>query len=145
MVVGVCRITFGLPGNDSLKGKRRVVRRVLDRTRSAFNAAVAEVGSLDEHRRAEIGIAVVSNDGRHANAMIDKIAAFASGLTEAVVLDRAIEVLHVGEGASFGGWGEAGVRASGRGAHDDERDREHDDEHEKGADEDDGDDGGGRS
>lgn len=102
MVVGVCRITFGLPGNDSLKGKRRVVRRVVDRTRHAFNAAVAEIGHLDEHRRAEIGFAVVSNDGRHANSMIDKISSFASGLTEAVVLDRSIEVLHVGDGASFG-------------------------------------------
>jgi uncharacterized protein YlxP (DUF503 family) len=105
VVVGVCRITFGLPGNDSLKGKRRVVRRVVDRTRHAFNAAVAEVGHLDEHRRAEIGIAVVSNDGRHANSMLDKISSFASGLTEAVVLDRSIEVLHVGSGASLGGFG----------------------------------------
>ena len=97
MVVGVCRIIFGLPGNDSLKGKRRVVRRVVDRTRHEFNAAVAEVGYLDEHRRAEIGFAVVSNDGGHANSMIDKISAFAAGLTEAVVLDRSIELLHVGE------------------------------------------------
>ena len=103
--MGVCRITFGLPGNDSLKGKRRVVRRVVDRTRHAFNAAVAEVGHLDEHRRAEIGIAVVSNDGRHANSMLDKITSFASGLTEAVVLDRSIEVLHVGSGESLGGFG----------------------------------------
>ena len=101
VVVGVCRITLGLPGNDSLKGKRRVVRRVVDRTRHEFNAAVAEVGYLDEHRRAEIGIAVVSNDGRHANSMIDKIASFASGLTEAVVLDRSIEVLHIGDGAGL--------------------------------------------
>ena len=97
MVVGICRIIFGLPGNDSLKGKRRVVRRVVDRTRHEFNAAVAEVGYLDEHRRAEIGFAVVSNDGGHANSMIDKISAFAAGLTEAVVLDRSIELLHVGE------------------------------------------------
>lgn len=106
--MGVCRITFGLPGNDSLKGKRRVVRRVVDRTRHAFNAAVAEVGHLDEHRRAEIGIAVVSNDGRHANSMLDKISAFASGLTEAVVLDRSIEVLHVGAGESLGGFANRG-------------------------------------
>lgn len=96
MIVGVCRITFGLPGNDSLKGKRRVVRRILDRTRNQFNAAVAEVGNLDEHRRASIGIAVVSNDGRHANSMLDTIAAFASSQTEAVVLDRSMELVHVG-------------------------------------------------
>lgn len=95
MIVGVCRITLGLPGNDSLKGKRRVLRRILDRTRNEYNAAISEVGSLDAHRRAELGIAVVSNDSRHANEMLDKIGSFVSGLTEAVVLGRTLELLHV--------------------------------------------------
>jgi uncharacterized protein YlxP (DUF503 family) len=98
VVVGVCRITFSIPGNDSLKGKRRVLRRIVDRTRNQFNAAVAEVGALDEHRRALVGFAVVSNDSRHANSMLDTISGFVSGLTEAVVLDRSIELLHVGDG-----------------------------------------------
>ena len=97
MVVGVCRITFSIPGNDSLKGKRRVVRRIVDRARNQFNAAVSEVGALDQHRQALIGIAVVSNDARHANSMIDKIGAFVSGLTEAVVIGRDVELVHVGE------------------------------------------------
>jgi uncharacterized protein YlxP (DUF503 family) len=103
VVVGVCRITFSIPGNDSLKGKRRVVRRIVDRARNHFNAAVAEVGELDQHRRALIGFAVVSNDARHANSMVDKIGAFVSGLTEAVVVGRDVELLHVGE--SHGGVG----------------------------------------
>jgi len=106
VVVGVCRITFSIPGNDSLKGKRRVVRRIVDRARNQFNAAVAEVGSLDQHRQALIGFAVVSNDSRHANSMIDKIGSFVSGLTEAVVVGREVELLHVGEVA--GGLGVAG-------------------------------------
>jgi uncharacterized protein YlxP (DUF503 family) len=111
VVVGVCRITFSIPGNDSLKGKRRVVRRIVDRARNHFNAAVAEVGALDQHRQALIGIAVVSNDARHANSMIDKIGSFVSGLTEAVVIGRDVELLHVGDspGGSAvpeGSWGD---------------------------------------
>lgn len=97
MVVGFCRITFGIPGNDSLKGKRRVIRRIIDRTRNQFNAAVAEVGELDAHQRATIGIAVVSNDARHANSMLDNISAFASGQTDAVVIGRSAELVHVGD------------------------------------------------
>jgi uncharacterized protein YlxP (DUF503 family) len=124
VIVGVCRITFGLPGNDSLKGKRRVVRRILDRTRNQFNAAVAEVGNLDEHRRASIGIAVVSNDGRHANSMLDTIAAFASSQTEAVVLDRSLELVHVGSGERLDAlqhdWGAAEVGESDLDVADDE-------------------------
>jgi len=96
VVVGVCRITFGIPGNDSLKGKRRVVRRIVDRTRNHFNVAVAEVESLDDHRRAVLGFAVVSNEGAHANSMLDSIASFAGSQTEALVLDRSLELVHVG-------------------------------------------------
>jgi uncharacterized protein YlxP (DUF503 family) len=96
VVVGLCRITLGLPGNDSLKGKRRVVRRVIDRTRNKFNAAVAEVGNLDEHRRAEIGIAVLSTDARHANSMLDTIGTFVASVSEAPVLDRSLELIHAG-------------------------------------------------
>jgi uncharacterized protein YlxP (DUF503 family) len=95
MVVGVSQIAFSLPGNDSLKGKRSVVRRIVDRTRAKFNAAVAEVDALDVHRRAVIGVSVVSNDARHVNSMIDRITSFMAGLTEAVVVERTLEILHV--------------------------------------------------
>lgn len=102
MVVGVSQIAFSLPGNDSLKGKRSVVRRIVDRTRAKFNAAVAEVDALDVHRRAVIGVSVVSNDARHANSMIDRITSFMAGLTEAVVVERTLEILHVeGEPAAL--------------------------------------------
>ena len=107
MVVGVCRITFSIPGNDSLKGKRRVVRRIVDRARNQFNAAVAEVGELDEHRRTVIGFAVVSNDTRHANSMLDNVSSFMAGLTEAVVLDRSVELVHIGhahDGGTLAAW-----------------------------------------
>ena len=96
MVVGVCRIALRIAGNDSLKGKRRVVRRIIDRTRNKFNTAVAEVGDLDEHRRASIGFAVVSNDAGHANSMLDNVTSFVSGLTEAEIVDRTVELIHVG-------------------------------------------------
>ena len=94
MVVGVCLVTFSLPGNASLKGKRSIVRRIVDRTRAKFNAAVAEVDALDVHRRAVIGVSVVSNDGRHVNSMLDRICSFMSGLTEAVLLERSLEIIH---------------------------------------------------
>ncbi|MET0388550.1 MAG: DUF503 domain-containing protein [Polyangiales bacterium] len=94
MVVGVCRVAFSLPGNASLKGKRSVVRRIVDRTRAKYNVAVAEVDQMDSHRSAVIGVAVVSNDSRHANSMLDHISSYMAGLTEAVVIDRTLEILH---------------------------------------------------
>ncbi len=100
MVVGVCRIAFSLPGNDSLKGKRSVVQRITSRTRNRFNAAVAEVAEMDSHRRAVLGFAVVSNDARHANSMLDRITSFVAGVSEAVLAERTLEILHVDGGLS---------------------------------------------
>lgn len=86
-----------LPGNDSLKGKRSVIRKILDRTRSRFNVAAAEVEDMDNKRRAVLGFVVVSNDAQHANAMLDNVATFASNVSDAVVVDRQLKVVRIGD------------------------------------------------
>ena len=96
MVVAVARIEFLLSDIRSLKEKRSVLRRLVDRTQNQFNAAVAEVDSMDEHRSAVIGVAVVSNDRRHANTMIDEIAGFLRGMRDASVTEVRSEVISVG-------------------------------------------------
>ena len=101
MVVGVCQISLSLPGVASLKAKRSVVRKVLDRTANRFNVAAAEVGLQDVHRHALLGFAVVSGDRRHANSMLDSIASFVEGAADAVVVDRAMELVSINE---LGGW-----------------------------------------
>ena len=101
MVVGVCRIELTLPGNDSLKGKRSVVRRVVDRVRARFHVSIAEVDAQDVHRKAVLGMAVVSSSSRHANTMIDEIAKYVESVAEVPVTHRSMELLHVsGDGAA---------------------------------------------
>lgn len=97
MVVGVCQISLSLPGVTSLKAKRSILRKVLDRTANRFNVSVAEVGQQDTHRRATLGFAVVSGDRRHANSMLDAIATFVEGSADAVVLDRSTELISMGD------------------------------------------------
>jgi len=101
MVVGVCQILLSLPGVSSLKAKRSIVRKVLDRTANRFNVAVAEVGQLDAHGQSTLGFAVVSNDRRHANSMLDSIAEFVEGSADTVVMNRSTELLSLGE---LGDW-----------------------------------------
>jgi hypothetical protein len=103
MVVGVCQISLSLPGVSSLKAKRSIVRKVLDRTANRFNVSVAEVGQQDAHRQALLGFAVVSGDRRHANAMLDSIAEFVEGSADAVVLDRSMELVSIGDLADWTG------------------------------------------
>ena len=99
MVVGACRITLVLPGNDSLKGKRSVVRPILDRVRHKFNVAAAEVGTMDVLQTATLGFAVVSNERAHAQSMIDTVSSFVERQGLAIVTGRSTEIISVG---SFG-------------------------------------------
>ena len=94
MVVGMCRVVLSLPGNDSLKGKRSVVKSALERARSRFNVAAAEVADMDNHRRATLGFAVVSNDARHARSVMDKVLGFVASAGPAQVIDHAVSVEH---------------------------------------------------
>ena len=94
MVIGILRVVLAIGGAHSLKEKRAVLRKVLDRARHRFNAAVAEVGFQDRHQRAEIGVSVVSADQRHANQMVDAIACFFEEQVD--VITRKTEFVVVG-------------------------------------------------
>ncbi len=85
--VGVCRVELDLEGNDSLKGKRSVVKSLIHRVQNQFNASIAEVDANDEHGRAVLGVAVVGNDKRFVNACVDKIRDFMEREADAPVAD----------------------------------------------------------
>lgn len=63
MVVGVCRLQLHLLEEpDTLKGKRQVVRRIVDRVRSHFKVSIAEVGQLADYHFTTLGLALVSSE-----------------------------------------------------------------------------------
>lgn len=63
---------LSIPGCSSLKEKRSVVRSLKDRLRNRFNVSVAETDHQDIHARAEISVALVTTDRRHAEEILDK-------------------------------------------------------------------------
>jgi uncharacterized protein len=69
--VGALTLDVLLGDVRSLKQKRSVVRSVIaEVTRRHPGVAVAETASLDQHRRAEIGVAVVSSTAAHATEVL---------------------------------------------------------------------------
>jgi uncharacterized protein len=68
MYVGVLTLDLLLLADvASLKQKRSAIRPLVAELRRRFpGASVAETGHLDRHRRAEVGIAVVSSAPSHA-------------------------------------------------------------------------------
>jgi hypothetical protein len=91
--VGSSRVTLRLPENASLKGKRQLVRSLSQRLRNKFSVAVAEVDSQDRWQIATIGIVCVSNDARHARAMLDGVIDYiAASRLDAELLESEVEV-----------------------------------------------------
>jgi uncharacterized protein YlxP (DUF503 family) len=75
-----------LPGDSrSLKTKRSYVRPIVAALRK-FEVSVAEVGALDRHGRAEIGVAVVASEPRHVSEVLDACERLVAGRPEIELL-----------------------------------------------------------
>ncbi|EYF02257.1 DUF503 domain-containing protein [Chondromyces apiculatus] len=100
MFVGILRLRLEIVGSRSLKDKRRVVKSMKERAQARFRVSVAEVGQLDDPRRATLGVAVVSNESAQCDRVLADVAAMAGTLPDAVLADRATEIVSFGEGGS---------------------------------------------
>jgi uncharacterized protein YlxP (DUF503 family) len=72
MYTGTLSFDLLLGDVHSLKQKRSVVRPIVAELRRAYTVSVAEVGGQDLHRRAEIGLAMVSGDPAHLTDVLDR-------------------------------------------------------------------------
>ncbi len=95
MVIGTCQLLLRLPGNRSLKGKRQVVRSLVQRVRSHFNVSVAEVEYQNRWQVCGLGIGCISTDARHADEVLNRVLDYIAELdSEAVLGESRIEILH---------------------------------------------------
>ena len=69
MRVALLEVELFIPFAHSLKEKRMVVRRVVDRL-AKFNVAVAEVAHQDVWQRAGLGVVTISSSAAHAEQQL---------------------------------------------------------------------------
>jgi uncharacterized protein YlxP (DUF503 family) len=91
MTVGIARLTLYLPASHSLKEKRTVLRRVKDRVRAKFNAAIAEVEDNDVWQRGVLGVALVGNERRFVESAVDEVIRFVRGEAEVVNAEKELQ------------------------------------------------------
>ncbi|WP_052666461.1 DUF503 domain-containing protein [Nitriliruptor alkaliphilus] len=85
---GAARIDLHLPGIDSLKGKRALVKATLARLENDLGCAVAEIGFQDRWQRAAIGVGTVSGTATGVDRVLDRV-------TAVVERDPRVEVIAV--------------------------------------------------
>ncbi|TDD82616.1 DUF503 domain-containing protein [Actinomadura darangshiensis] len=83
MYVGALTLDLLLGDVRSLKQKRSVLRPIIAEVHKHFPAvAVAETGGNDLHRRAEIGVAVVSGTAANCTEVLDQCERLVAGRPE---------------------------------------------------------------
>ena len=95
MVIGILRMVFHLYGNRSLKGKRKIVKSMVEKTKHKFNAAIAEVGSNDKWQKIELGVSAVGNDRRHIDSTLNNVLQFIESLYLAEIVSAEFEMINL--------------------------------------------------
>ena len=94
MHIGVCTIELHLPGNDSLKGKRSVLKSMIVRISHDFNVSIAEVDAQNQWQRAVLGLACVSSSADYAHGLLEQVVQWIEAKRPDVeLLDYQIELL----------------------------------------------------
>ena len=93
MVVGVCCLRLALHEVFSLKEKRSIVKKIIERVRNKFPVSIAEVGDNDVWRSARVGFSLVGNDRAYVNSCMDKVIDYIESLYLADIIDQQMEIM----------------------------------------------------
>jgi len=98
MFVGVGRLVIQIPGAQSIKDRRRVVKSFKDRVRAKLPVSIAEVGDTERLQVATLGVAVVANETGRCHEILASVLGMARVLPDAVLCDVRTEVVPFGAG-----------------------------------------------
>jgi len=91
--VGLVHLNLDVAQAMSLKDKRRIVKGFKDRIRNRHNVSVSEVDAHENHRSAVLAFAMVSNDRKYAEGVLQKIINAAASHRDMVLIDHEIQWL----------------------------------------------------
>ncbi len=87
MRVAALRVELRLPGAQSLKEKRAVLRPVIEGIRKLGSYSVAEVDGHDFWQRCTLAVAIAARDGRSLEMQMDKLRRYLDSRREVEVVD----------------------------------------------------------
>jgi hypothetical protein len=97
MVVGVSRVDIFFPENHSLKDKRQMLRKVIEKTRAKFNISVIEVDQSNLWQRARVGFAVAGVRQDHVSKVIENVHEYMESLYLGEVIGTSSEIIVIGD------------------------------------------------
>ncbi len=95
MVIGAMTIELFIHENQSLKGKRKIVKSIIGKVKSRFNVAIAEVEYNDKWQRIGLGVSAVGNDRGYIDSSLANVLSFIEYLCIAEIIDSRIEIINL--------------------------------------------------
>ncbi|HPR63486.1 MAG TPA: DUF503 domain-containing protein [Thermoanaerobaculia bacterium] len=93
MYVMVMVLECRLPYVHSLKGKRVIRTRLVERLKRDFQVSASEVATQDRHQELTVGMSAVSSDATYLRNLPDKIRNAAEGVLEGFVVQSSWDVV----------------------------------------------------
>ena len=94
MVIALLQFEILIPHSQSLKDKRRVVKSLKDRLHREHLVSIAEVGALDHHKAALLGLACVSASAPYAASVLDRVVEKLRALPEGRLGELQRDMIH---------------------------------------------------
>ena len=92
-IIGFIEIHLRIPEAHSLKEKRKVVKRVVERLKNKFNVSVSEIGDQDKWQSSIIGVVTVGSSRKIVDATLEKVILFIEELYPGKLVNYYKEIL----------------------------------------------------
>ena len=92
MFIAMLTVEFSLEGNDNLKAKRRVANSLKQKTRNAFNVAIAEAGTENSLTLLRLCLVSVSNNENHLRERMEKCSLMMETVCPEPMIDSQVEI-----------------------------------------------------
>jgi uncharacterized protein len=96
MVVGVSRIEIFFPEAHSLKDKRQMIKKIVEKTRAQFNVSMVEIADNNLWQKGRVGFAVMGIHKDHVQVAIENVQKYIESLYAGEIIDSWTEIIVMG-------------------------------------------------
>jgi hypothetical protein len=96
MVVGVSRIEIFFPEAHSLKDKRQMIKKIVEKTRAKFNVSMVEIADSNLWQKGHVGFAVMGINKDHVQVAIENVQKYIESLYAGEIIDSWTEIIVMG-------------------------------------------------
>lgn len=93
MTVGILKLDIHLPGNRSLKDKRRIIKSLTTRLRNNFNISISEIDYQDLWQRTLLGVGMIADGNAYIQHNFSNIVNFIKKEKEIYLIATKEEIL----------------------------------------------------